>query len=93
MGWMVSTLSKPISLQLFLGLGLKQTRFNDFLPPTFKTAVFGLIIGVVSCFEGMHATGGTEGVGRAATNSVVLSSLLLILADVILVRVILVFFP
>ena len=67
--------------------------FNDFLPPTFKTAVFGLIIGVVSCFQGMRAQGGTEGVERAATGSVVLSSLFIILADVLLVRLIQVFFP
>jgi phospholipid/cholesterol/gamma-HCH transport system permease protein len=40
----------------------------------------------------MRASGGTEGVGRAATSSVVLSSLFIILADVVLVRFILVFF-
>jgi phospholipid/cholesterol/gamma-HCH transport system permease protein len=66
--------------------------FSDFLPPTFKTVVFGLIIGLVSSFLGMQARGGTEGVGRAATNAVVLSSLFIILADVVLVRLILVFF-
>ena len=92
-GWLVNTLTKPISLQLFLDQGLTHTMFSDFLPPTFKTCAFGLIIGLVSCFEGMRATGGTDGVGRAATNSVVLSSLLIILADVILVRLIIVFFP
>ena len=36
---------------------------------------------------------GAAGVGRAATNSVVLGSLFLILADVVLVKFILVFFP
>jgi phospholipid/cholesterol/gamma-HCH transport system permease protein len=41
----------------------------------------------------MSSSGGTEGVGRAATSSVVLSSLFVILADVILVKLILVFFP
>ena len=66
---------------------------SDFLPPTFKTVVFGLIIGVVSCFQGMRTQGGTAGVGRSATSSVVLSSIFIILADVILVRFIQVFFP
>jgi len=66
--------------------------FHDFLMPTFKTAVFGLIIGVIACFEGMRSQGGTEGVGRSATSSVVLSSLFIILADVLLVRLILVFY-
>jgi len=92
-GWITNTLTEPISLQLFMERGTKNVTFNDFLPPTFKTAVFGLIIGTVSCFQGMRAKGGTEGVERAATSSVVLSSLFIILADVVLVRLIQVFFP
>jgi phospholipid/cholesterol/gamma-HCH transport system permease protein len=93
MGWVANTLTEPISFRLFLENGFKNVAFNDFLPPTLKTAVFGLIIGVVACFQGMNTRGGTEGVGRAATSSVVLSSLFVILADVLLVRLILVFFP
>ncbi len=93
MGWATDTLAEPISLRLFLENGLKNVTFNDFLPPIFKTAVFGLIIGLVGCFQGMRTQGGTEGVGRSATNSVVLCSLFIILADVFLVRLILVFFP
>jgi phospholipid/cholesterol/gamma-HCH transport system permease protein len=92
-GWVVNTLSRPIAFRQFLSVGLNRVTFSDFLPPTFKTIVFGFIIGNVSSFLGMRATGGTDGVGRAATNSVVLSSLFIILADVILVRLILVFFP
>jgi phospholipid/cholesterol/gamma-HCH transport system permease protein len=93
MGWVTDTLVEPISLRLFLQNGLKSVAFNDLLLPTFKTAVFGLIIGLVGCFQGMRTQGGTAGVGRSATNSVVLSSLFIILADVFLVRLILVFFP
>jgi phospholipid/cholesterol/gamma-HCH transport system permease protein len=93
MGWVADTLMEPISLRLFIENGLKNVTFNDFLPPTFKTAVFGLIIGLVGCFQGMRTQGGTEGVGRSATSSVVLCSLFIILADVFLVRLIQVFFP
>jgi phospholipid/cholesterol/gamma-HCH transport system permease protein len=92
-GWIANTLTQPVTLQLFMTRGLKGAVFADFLPPTFKTCVFGLIIGVVSCFQGMRTRGGTEGVGRSATSSVVLSSLFLILADVVLVRLIQVIFP
>ena len=69
--------------------GLKNVTFSDFIPPTLKTAVFGWIVGVIACFQGMRTRGGTEGVGRAATSSVVLSSLFVVLADVVLVRLIL----
>jgi phospholipid/cholesterol/gamma-HCH transport system permease protein len=93
MGWLSNTLVEPISLRLFFNTGTKGIAFSDFLPPTFKTAVYGLIIGVVSCFQGMRTQGGTEGVGRSTTSAVVLSSLFLILADVVLVRLIQVFYP
>ena len=93
LGWISATLSEPMTFRLFLHSGLKNATLSDFLPPTFKTAIFGLIIGLVSCFQGMRTSGGTAGVGRSATSSVVLSSLFIILADVILVRFIQVFFP
>jgi len=88
MGWVAQTLAEPISLQLFLTNGFKNVMFSDFIPPALKTTVFGLIIGTVACFQGIRTTRGTEGVGRSATSAVVLSSLFVILADVILVRLI-----
>jgi phospholipid/cholesterol/gamma-HCH transport system permease protein len=92
-GWATNTLMAPISLRLFLENGFKTVTFNDFFPPTFKTAIFGFIIGLVASFQGMRTRGGTEGVGRSATSSVVLCSLFIILADVLLVRLIQVLFP
>jgi phospholipid/cholesterol/gamma-HCH transport system permease protein len=93
MAWVADTLAEPITFQQFIHSGFSSFGFNDFLPPTFKTMVFGLIIGLVACFQGMRTRGGTEGVGRTATSSVVLSSLFVILADVILVKLIVMFFP
>jgi len=93
MAWVADALAEPITFQQFIHSGFSAFGFNDFLPPTFKTAVFGLIIGLVACFQGMRTRGGTEGVGRTATSSVVLSSLFVILADVILVKLIVMFFP
>jgi phospholipid/cholesterol/gamma-HCH transport system permease protein len=93
MAWVADTLADPITFRQFIHNGFNAFNFNDFLPPTFKTAVFGLIIGLVACFMGMRTRGGTEGVGRTATNSVVLSSLFVILADVIMVKLTVMFFP
>jgi phospholipid/cholesterol/gamma-HCH transport system permease protein len=92
-GWVAVALSDPISFHRFLNKGFSGVSFSDFLAPTFRTCAFGLIIGMVACFQGMRTRGGTEGVGRSATTSVVLSSLFVILADVILVKLILIFFP
>ena len=93
MGWIALSTVEPLSFHQFIISGFKGSGFNDFLPPTFKTSVFGLIIGLVACFQGMRTRGGAAGVGRAATSSVVLSSLFVILADVVLVKFIIIFFP
>jgi phospholipid/cholesterol/gamma-HCH transport system permease protein len=92
-GWVANTFADPVSLRHFVANGFQGLMFSDFIPPTLKTLIFGWIVGIVSCFEGMRTTGGTEGVGRAAKTSVVLSSLFVILADVLLVRIILLLYP
>jgi phospholipid/cholesterol/gamma-HCH transport system permease protein len=93
MGWLANTLAEPISFRFFLETGFKDLMFTDYIPSVLKTSVFGVIIGLVACFQGMRTQGGTEGVGRSATSSVVLSSLFVILADVVLVRLILFIWP
>ena len=65
----------------------------DFIPATMKTMVFGFIIATMSSFLGFTTRSGTEGVGRASTRSVVLSSILIIVSNVVLVRLIFFIFP
>jgi phospholipid/cholesterol/gamma-HCH transport system permease protein len=91
-GWVAETMVEPVSFHRFVDQGFVGTTFSDFLAPTFRTTVFGLIIGTIGCFQGMNTKGGTAGVGISATSSVVISSLFVILADVFLVKFILVFF-
>jgi phospholipid/cholesterol/gamma-HCH transport system permease protein len=93
MGWFTQSLTDPISLRHFVEVGFRSATLNDLLPPTIKTAVFGFIIGLIACFQGMRTRGGAGGVGRSATSSVVLASLFVILADVVLVKFILAVFP
>ena len=92
-GWLANALAEPMTFKLFLNYGLADAGFDDLLPPTLKTVVFGFIIGLIGCFQGMRASGGTEGVGRASKSAVMLSSLFVILADVVLVRLIITLFP
>ncbi|MBV9125413.1 MAG: ABC transporter permease, partial [Planctomycetes bacterium] len=67
---------------------LRGLRVQDIIPATLKTVLFGYLIGATACFFGMHAQGGTEGVGQAATRSVVASIFLVVMADVLSVMVI-----
>ena len=67
---------------------LRELVLQDVIPAGLKTLVFGLVVGVTGCFIGMNSREGSEGVGRAATDSVVACSLLVLLADVLLVLLI-----
>ena len=66
---------------------LSELRLGDVLPAAAKTLAFGWLVGVSCCYVGMTARIGAEGVGRAATTSVVICTLLVLAADVFLVAV------
>lgn len=68
-------------------------QFSDLIPATLKTMVFGFIIATVASYLGINTSRGTEGVGQASTRSVVTASILLIIANVLLVRIIFFFYP
>jgi len=57
---------------------------GDFMSGVLKSAVFGGIIVLVACYFGLRTTGGTAGVGRSATHSVVMSCVLILAADLLL---------
>src|SRR6266550_2420018 len=82
-----------LSPQLYLFRAFSAFDWSNFWPPTFKTCVFGFTIGTISTFFGYTTNEGAQGVGRAATSSVVVSSLLIILLDVILIKFIFFLFP
>lgn len=77
---------------LFFNSVMSALSFADFLPGVIKTIFFGFIIGLVGCYEGYNSKGGTEGVGHSATDAAVLSSLLIIIADVLAVKITTFFF-
>jgi phospholipid/cholesterol/gamma-HCH transport system permease protein len=52
-----------------------------------KPLFFGAIIALTACYYGMRTEGGTEGVGRAATGSVVASSILILATDYFLTQI------
>jgi phospholipid/cholesterol/gamma-HCH transport system permease protein len=68
----------------YLGGTLSWTQY--FNSVQLKPIVFGYLVAVSGCYSGMNATGGTEGVGIAATRGVVVSIFLVLIANVFLVK-------
>jgi len=92
-GFLFEHVASHATFRLYITQSFSPFDYSNFYPPTLKTAVFGFIIGTISSFLGYTTNEGTDGVGRAATRSVVFSSLLIILVDVLLIKFIFFIFP
>jgi phospholipid/cholesterol/gamma-HCH transport system permease protein len=57
-----------------------------------KPLIFGFILSTIGCYYGMTARGGTQGVGRATTQAVVASSVLILMVDAVYTRLLLLVF-
>jgi phospholipid/cholesterol/gamma-HCH transport system permease protein len=62
---------------------------KDVANGVFKSFCFALIIGVVSCHQGLATIGGPRGIGRSVTKAVVNSIILIVIFDYVLTRVLL----
>jgi phospholipid/cholesterol/gamma-HCH transport system permease protein len=92
-GFVAEATASGMSWDLYFHRAFSAIEFDDFIPATLKTMVFGLIIGTISSYLGFTTTQGTEGVGRASTRSVVLASMTIIVTNVVLVKLIFFLFP
>lgn len=90
--FIVQKVEADMSSRLFYNSVMTSVNFADFAPGVIKTVFFGFILGIVGCYEGYNSSGGTEGVGRSATDAVVVSSLLIIITDVLAVKITVFFF-
>lgn len=91
-GFLESSMVEGMDYRQYTQISFQTIRMVDVVMDTAKTMVFGGIVGVVGCYMGYSVRGGTREVGQAAMQSVVLSSLLILLADVIVVRISLLLF-
>jgi phospholipid/cholesterol/gamma-HCH transport system permease protein len=87
-GLLISTtlLHQPGSV--YIASAKQAVDFNEIVGGLIKPTVFGFIIAIISCYKGLSTTGGTVGVGRSTTQSVVVASILIIAVDFLLSKVI-----
>ena len=85
--WIGANLKGDVSFTLYYHQAFSKVDFGDFIPALIKTFFFGAVIGLVGCYKGYHAGRGTESVGIAANASVVVSSLLVIIVDLVAVQI------
>lgn len=78
--------NEATSIVLFFERAFEKITFLDIIASTVKSIVFGFTIGLVACYKGYTTSKGTEGVGKAANTSVVLSMFLIFIEEIIIVQ-------
>jgi phospholipid/cholesterol/gamma-HCH transport system permease protein len=83
-GYFVGVVLLDINPGTYMQKMLEVVTGDDLYNGLYKSLVFGLLLAVISCYEGLQATGGAEGVGLVTTRAVVFSAIAILIFDYIL---------
>ena len=85
-GAVVSVLLFGLDWHQYWNTAYQALVFQDVFMGLMKPLFFGFIISTIGCYYGMTARGGTQGVGRATTQAVVASSVLILIVDLFITK-------
>ena len=85
-GSVVAATQYDIPMEQYFRSAVETADIVDFGSGIAKSAVFGVIIAVVGCYKGFEVSGGTEGVGKATTETVAITSVGVLLSDFFLTK-------
>ena len=88
-GFIVASFELRLSPVQYWTRAIQALEFSDLMQGLSKPIFFGFILSTVGCYKGLTVRGGTQGVGRATTGAVVVSSVFIIVANFFLTRVML----
>ncbi|MEM9194214.1 MAG: ABC transporter permease [Myxococcota bacterium] len=83
----VCNLTFGIEMPFLLSTAINSVSLKDFASGIGKTPFFGLLVAILGCHFGFKTTGGTEGVGKSTTRSVVVVSIAILVADALLTQI------
>lgn len=83
-GWLIAISSLGFNGTIYLSNTLKFLKTEDVLLGLVKAAAFGFIIATMGAYQGYRSSGGALGVGRAATNAVVASAVLILASNYVI---------
>jgi phospholipid/cholesterol/gamma-HCH transport system permease protein len=78
--------NEQTSFKAFFESAFSTISFLDIISSVLKTILYGFTIGITGCYQGYHATNGTQGVGKAANTAVVVSMFMIFIEEMIVVQ-------
>jgi phospholipid/cholesterol/gamma-HCH transport system permease protein len=89
-GLFIAIFELKIGASFYISTTLQSLKASDLLHGLCKTPFFGLEIALIGCYNGLNASGGADGVGRATTTAVVVGSIFVLMTDFFLTKIFLV---
>jgi phospholipid/cholesterol/gamma-HCH transport system permease protein len=80
-GYLVGVGLLKINSGIYVAKMIQIVELEDIFNGLVKAACFGLILSLVGCYKGFYTSGGAQGVGRATTQAVVVSSVSILISD------------
>lgn len=87
-GYIIAKFVAHMSTTIYWANVIEKLNFGNLFMGVLKPIVFSFIIAIIACYKGFTSEGGTKGVGRATTESVVLSSIWVLAVNFIITKVV-----
>ncbi|MCK5125446.1 MAG: ABC transporter permease [candidate division Zixibacteria bacterium] len=87
-GWIIAIFLSHITSTTYLSAVNERLTFGNVFMGVLKPVVFAFIIAFISCYKGFTTKGGTKGVGRSTTESVMIASISILIVNFILTKVV-----
>ena len=85
-GWLISLSVAHLSSKEYWSSAYESLTYRDVTQGLVKPVFFAMVISLVGCYFGLTTSGGTEGVGRSTTQAVVVSSVVILMLDLLITR-------
>jgi len=92
-GYLISHFQLRLDPVQYWTRAIHALEFGDLVQGLAKPFIFGFILSSVGCYYGLTVRGGTQGVGRATTQAVVTASVIILITNFFLTRMLLFIFP
>jgi phospholipid/cholesterol/gamma-HCH transport system permease protein len=90
-GMVISVREAGVTPRFYIDQVRNTLIMDDFTSGLLKALFFGYYVGIIACYQGLEARGGTEGVGRVTTKAVVIASITIFVSDFFLTKLTLYF--
>ncbi len=87
-GWIIALFIANVTSTMYWSSVFAKLTFGNIFMGLLKPVIFSFVIAFISCYRGFTASGGTKGVGQATTNSVMMTSITILIVNFFITKIV-----